>query len=317
MKLKVALPFSQRDPRWASIILGNNALNSPYTIGLYGCLITALGMYINDQPNNINQKLKANGGFSAGSGDFVWSKSTVLGLTPTYISPRYDGIPVTSQGLSKMKELLDAGFPLLTEIDFNPSTNGEEMHFVLVIGYEGNEFFIADSWTGTFVTLDIYGGAARAVIQFRAYDKKLELDGGTTVAVPSATFEELVRKSTITDKVAAKLNVEVSEAVILADIEKMLSLEDTVVQKDKQISDAQGKIADLETQIKELQDQQVIITGQKTTLEGKVTDLNKTIETQTSGIELLDKQVQQLKKDCKIPVLSGWKLSLWKWLQKQ
>jgi hypothetical protein len=27
--------------------------------------------------------------------------------------------------------------------------------------------------------------------------------------------------------------------------------------------------------------------------------------------------VQQLKKDCKVPVLSGWKLNLWKWLQKQ
>src|ERR1035437_766439 len=225
MKLKVGTLFSQRDPRWASIILGNNT-QAQYNIGMYGCLITALAMYLNDQPNNINQKLKDNGGFSQGSGDFVWSKCTALGLNQTYLSPRYDGIPVTAQGLQKMKDLLDSGLPLLAELDFNPATDGEEMHFALVIGYDGDQFFIDDPWTGQQVSLDVYGGAARAVIQFRAYDKKLDSDSGATVAVPSATFEELVRKSTITDKVAAKLNVEVSEAIILADLDKMITLED-------------------------------------------------------------------------------------------
>src|ERR1035437_1852534 len=193
MKLKVAQLYSQRDSRWASIILGNNT-QSQYNIGLYGCLITALAMYLNDQPNNINQKLKDNGGFSKGSGDFVWSKCTVLGLNQTYLSPRYDGIPVTAQGLQKMKDLLDSGLPLLAELDFNPATDGEEMHFVLITGYEGDQFFIADPWTGTSTTLDVYGGAARAVIQFRAYDKKLSEGENDALA------ECLIQHTALVDK---------------------------------------------------------------------------------------------------------------------
>jgi len=171
-KLKVLKSYSQRDSRWGNILLGYNT-NLPYTIGNFGCLITCLANYVGKTPTEINNTLKANNGFVSG-GLFVWGKSTTIGLTQTYVSPFYSDA-VSTYGLNKMRELIDNGYPLLTEVDFYPSTVNEDMHFVLVIGYDDNDIFYAiDPWTGTEVNLTIYGGVKRAVYQFRAYNKKLD-----------------------------------------------------------------------------------------------------------------------------------------------
>ena len=127
MLLKTTI-LGQRNPQWASKLLGFNT-DPKYTIGNYGCLITALGAYISKTPHEVNEILKANSGF-VGGGLFVWSKCTALGLNQTYSSPTYDG-PVTSQGLTKIKDLLSQGYPLLCEVDFNPSTVSKEQHYLL------------------------------------------------------------------------------------------------------------------------------------------------------------------------------------------
>jgi hypothetical protein len=163
--------YSQRDPRWSSIFLGDNTA-MPYTIGNYGCLITCLSSYIDKEPTQVNELLKNNKAFVSG-GLFVWSKSVVLGLNQTYVSPRYEGLMI-DQGLARMTELLDQGYPLLCEVDFNPNTSGEEMHFVLIVRYEGDSFYAMDPWVGQIINLSVYGGIKRAAIQFRAYDKKLK-----------------------------------------------------------------------------------------------------------------------------------------------
>jgi hypothetical protein len=165
--------YSQRDQRWANIFLGDNT-SFPYTIGNYGCLITCLSSYIDQDPKTTNNQLKDNKAFVSG-GLFVWTKSTVLDLNQTYVSPRYDG-PVTDQGIAKMKDLLDQGYPLLCEVDFNPNTSGEEMHFVLILRYDGDSFYAMDPWVGEIINLSVYGGIKRAAIQFRSYDKKLMIN---------------------------------------------------------------------------------------------------------------------------------------------
>ena len=191
MKLKLPIIFSQRDNRWASILLGHNT-NNAYTIGMYGCLITCLGMYVNKTPEQVNTILKEHNGFTSGSGNFIWSHSQDVGLTQQYASPKWDG-PVTAQGITKAKELLDGHYPLLCEVDFNPATVGEEMHFVLCTGYDGDTFFIADPWTGTEETFDKYGGFTRAVISYRAYNVKLPAgeDAQPTINILQTLFEEV------------------------------------------------------------------------------------------------------------------------------
>jgi hypothetical protein len=308
MKLKFLATNNQRDPQWASTLLGFNT-NSAFTIGMYGCLITAFGNYIGKNPFEVNDILKSGGGFVAGGGDFIWSKSSLLGLNQVYQSPYYADA-VSPQGLTKMKAFLDAGQPLITHIDFNPATIADEMHWVLICGYDGDKFYALDSWTGEYINMDVYGGVARAVLEYRAYDKILEKESGVMVSVESHVFEELVRKSTITDKVALKLNVEVSEAVILADLDKMITLEDVVFQKDKQLTEAQAKVATLEGKVTEKD-------GELAKVKEDLAVLTETVDKAIADNQVLSAQVQQLKKDCKVPVLSGWKLNLWKWLQKQ
>lgn len=186
-KLITPLIQSQRDSRWASVILGNNTLPQ-YDIGDYGCLITSLGNYLGLTPTEVNNHKDL---FTDKSGDFIWSKITVLGLNPVYTSPRYEN-EATTQALNKMRELLDEGLPLLCEIDFYPVTPNEEMHFVLVIGYDDNDKFIAiDPWTGSEIDLSVYGGVKRTLYCFRAYDKILPF---YTVAVSDDIFKKKIQE---------------------------------------------------------------------------------------------------------------------------
>lgn len=171
MKLKTLRQQSQRDVKWSNVFLGYNT-SVPYNIGNYGCLITCFANYIDKSPIEVNDILKSNNGFVNG-GELVWGKVNTLGINEQYCSPRYE-TAVSSQGISKMKELLDNRYPLITEIDFNPTTLPEEMHYVLIIGYEDNTFYCLDPWTGTVVDLSVYGGVERTVYRFRAYDKKLD-----------------------------------------------------------------------------------------------------------------------------------------------
>lgn len=308
MRLKLLATNGQRDPQWASTLLGYNT-SSLYTIGSHGCLITSFGNYIGKNPLEVNTTLKTNGGYSAGSGNFIWSHCTDLGLKQVYQSPYYADA-VSPQGLTKMKAFLDAGQPLITHIDFDPRDPDDDQHWILVCGYDGDAFFALDPWTGTYINLDVYGGVARAVLEYRVYDKILMPESGVTVPVESSVFENLVRKSTITDKVAAKLNVEVSEDVILADIDKMLGLEDVVVQKDRQLTEVQERVAKLEADITK---KETDLATTQSALNGLIKQVDALVDENTGFKD----QIEQLKKDCKVPTLKGWKLGLWKWLQTQ
>lgn len=233
MRLKPLGIYSQRNPQWASELLGYN--KATYTIGGWGCLITAFGCYIGKNPHDVNELLKAGGGYVSGGGLFIWSKSTLMGLNQTYASPIYDG-PVTTQGINKIKQTLDNGYPLICEVDFDKNTVQTEMHWVLLIGYENEEDIICvDPWTGQIVNLEVYGGARRAIIQFKAYDKTLQKDGQIDLQKELDTCRA-DRDSHWNDrtKIADKLGVENNMDVIIAEIDKFLSLEDKFLQSERE-----------------------------------------------------------------------------------
>jgi len=177
-KLITPLIQSQRDNRWASVILGNNN-QTQFNIGNYGCLITSLANYLGKTPVDINN-VKAL--FTQGGGDFIWSQTSLIGLNNVYTSPRYED-EVTTQGINKMKSLIDEGRPLICEIDFNPTTTKEDQHYVLIHGYDENlpdTFIGIDPWTGTVIDLSVYGGVKRTLYCFRAYDKTLPIFSDAT-----------------------------------------------------------------------------------------------------------------------------------------
>lgn len=178
MKLSVET-YSQRNGAWGSILLGYNT-SLPYNIYNYGCLITSLGNYVNKTPSEINTLLKNNSGFVNG-GNFIWSKSTVLGITQQYVSSRCMNIDFYATELQQAKDFIKQGYPVLLEVDFNPATDAAEMHFVLGAGVsDNNELLVVDPWEGQWETWSD-GAAKRNIYQFRKYDKKLSIAGATAV----------------------------------------------------------------------------------------------------------------------------------------
>ena len=300
MKLKVPQVYAQRDPRWASILLGNNT-NPQYTIGMYGCLITCFGMYIGESPDQVNTALIQGGGFPAGSGEFMWMKSPLLNLNQQVLSYRWTNA-VTDSGVQQAQQLLDQGYPLLCEIDFNPATVGEEMHFVLCIGYEEETFYIADPWTGQVTTMDVYGGFRRAVIQFRTYDRKLPPDTSVDIS------QVIISQSDAFIAVCTLLNVAANKDLAVAEIQKLITIEDQAPVKDKQIQDAQTQIKQFQTQVTDLQKQHDELTIQ-------VNTQAKTIQDQDTQIKRLSGAISDLQNQLNEPVKSGWQV-IWDGIKK-
>jgi hypothetical protein len=329
MKLKLPVIYSQRDPRWASILLGYNT-SSQYTIGNYGCLITCLAMEVNKTPDQVNQILKDNNGFSAGGGNFLWAKCTALGLASTYTSYNWSG-PVTDAGIAKAKELLDQGYPLLCEVDFNPATTGEEMHFVLAEGYDGDNFFIADPWTGNEQSFDVYGGFKRAVIQFHVYDKvfpKVEAVPDLQTELTNCRFNRDNHWNDLMEvKKHLKIDGEYSLTLILADIDKLIGLEDEMRNKDAQLKQVQQQAQDYSNQLAERTNELTMLKTDyeafKTSMEKKIADLQKEMTDNatdfTNKMKVKDDQIAGLKIDIDklkkpLPVFTGWKKKLYDWL---
>lgn len=258
MKLNVK-NYSQRDVRWGSVILGNNTL-SKYNLYDYGCLITSLGNYVDKTPAEMNTLLKNNGGFTAGGGNFIWSKCSVLGLKELYVSARCMNIDFYATELQKAKDLIKEGYPLLAEVDFNPATDYPEMHFVLLAGIsDNNELLVVDPWEGQWETWSD-GASKRNIYQFRQYDKKcLEGEDTSTILVKKKDFENMWRKSTLYDWIISTLKITDSETVVKDTINQSLGYEDTIAKLEKDKRDLGETAKELQGQLievkKELEDE--------------------------------------------------------------
>lgn len=178
MKLWLDTIYSQRDTTWASKILGFNT-DPKYTIGGYGCLITALATFLTavghkETPDTLNKRLKDLGpniGYLAGSGLFIWDSLTKLygDVEMSFESPRWeDAVP--EDALENLRDLVKHGFYVIIELDADPATGGEQMHFVGACGVEDSgEIMVADPWTGKIIPLSSYGSPAKAIYSYKAY----------------------------------------------------------------------------------------------------------------------------------------------------
>lgn len=140
--------------------------------------------------------------------------------------------------------------------------------------------------------------------------ESLITNSGVTVAVEDAIFKELVRKSTITDRVASKLNVENSETIILGELDKLISYEDAVVQKDKQLSEDNQKIEELEKKLQDLTSINESLLVENADIKSQVNKNSETISKQKIDIGTMAVQIEDLKKGLNQPVYMGIK----KWL---
>jgi len=163
-------PLSQRDTRWASHKLGY----SYYTIGGYGCLITAISMILNwygksTDPAQLNDALVRVGGFTGAN--LYWN--AIAQVQPdVYLAKAIDCYYIPAP-LHEIDALLSDDVPVLVHVDFTPG-GAVDQHWVLIVGKSGSDYIINDPWTGeqgSFRTR--YGDPARWIFRIRAYRRHI------------------------------------------------------------------------------------------------------------------------------------------------
>ncbi len=167
--MSISLPlFSQRDNRWKDKKLGT----SSSTLGGYGCLVTCLAMvskyYGKDtDPDRLNSALVNVGGFKD-KNLYIWESLTKVYGDIHEVKRVETPKPVSSDQFTSWENELKGGRPIILHVDFTPSTpyDRSDMHFVVLIGKEGDKWVVADPWYGDISSLDRYGEPRVTVQKF-------------------------------------------------------------------------------------------------------------------------------------------------------
>ena len=138
--------LSQRDPRWKDVQLG---FDSSSTIGVGGCALTSLTMFINsygfgETPDSVNKKLVDMGSGAGFVGDLlVWGA-----ITRAFPGIIYRNINIwddQAASLSAIDASINAGKPVIVQLDRSPSA-GLQNHWVVLVGKQENDYLMLDPW---------------------------------------------------------------------------------------------------------------------------------------------------------------------------
>lgn len=180
MKIQLPVIQSQKDSRW-----GSKLIKAGVSIADYGCLATCQSMVacffgMNETPEEVVNKINAKNGYTS-AGEYYWGKIVdiykEIDLKERYKRTNY---VLTDGDINAIKGAIDAGFPVMTWLDYNPKTTKSDMHWVLIIGYDPNDennFTIADPIDGTEKSLKKYLGwfkssARRTIEAYVIYEGK-------------------------------------------------------------------------------------------------------------------------------------------------
>lgn len=143
--------YSQNDPRWRYQKLGT----SQTTIGSHGCLVTGVASYMSylghaETPLTLNKKLTDNNGYQSGN-LYYWNMPRTLYGNVHKTDDRSFGDGTGFEGT--LRNILNSRRPALAMVDFIPATSGLDQHWVLMIGYQDNLFYLLDTWDGSVQAL--------------------------------------------------------------------------------------------------------------------------------------------------------------------
>jgi len=163
-KINFSTVFSQWDLRWANDILGFNS-DPKYNFYNYACLLCSIASMCkyfskDTDPISLNSKLKDVKGFAPGGGLYNWG--SINKVFPNITESKTDTPDLLTDGqVGEIKSSLDSGLVVGIELDYNPRTVENDMHFVLIVDYnpsDENDFTIADPLGGKTHSLKDYLG---------------------------------------------------------------------------------------------------------------------------------------------------------------
>ncbi len=127
------------------------------------------------------------------------------------------------------------------------------------------------------------------------------------ILVPKTQLEDFQRVKDGWNKVREKLDVQDSVPVVIAEIDKFLTLEEALRKQENQLTDAQAEANNLRGQIKEEKEKNEQLAKEAFELVQKALDLEKKYTEAVSNNEKALKRITDLEKDLAVPD-TGWTL---------
>jgi hypothetical protein len=136
-------PYSQMDPRWKDDPLG---LDNSTTIGKFGCLLTCMAMVADGfgddiTPQSLNEKMKAAGGFQGA----LVMPAALPNVLPGIRYQKYIQCDNPPAPIADIDATLDAGLPVIVEVDYSPAP-GMQNHWIVLYDRQGGDYLIQDPW---------------------------------------------------------------------------------------------------------------------------------------------------------------------------
>lgn len=177
MEKQLTVPlFSQRDPKWSKLKLGTGT----GTIGDFGCLLVSCAMlakyYGKDtNPEQLNKLFIQNNSYANGN-LYKWYE----GLSKVYSDIELLSLvdtpdPVSSSQFNLMKNEINEGRPVILQVDFYPATAQPDMHFVLLVGYDDKNYYVADPFYGDISNLNRYGDPKYTILKYAFHKGNLSV----------------------------------------------------------------------------------------------------------------------------------------------
>jgi len=143
--MKVKTKFCQADINWAGDYIGK----SRYTMGGWGCLISAYAMRLNTlgwntTPAQLNRHMTRKGAFTNDARYYWGSIGREYELKETVIDARHRR--VTKQEVDELEKKIES--QPIVQVDYNPWTARADMHFVIVEEMKGDDLIIVDPIDG-------------------------------------------------------------------------------------------------------------------------------------------------------------------------
>lgn len=298
MKLEVPV-FSQRDPKWAKKKLGNSNLE----FGLYGCAVTAMAMlccyYGKDtDPGKLNDDLKEKDGFI--EGNIIWS--AVHKVYPDIKFTSWKDYPLEPAPVNAISDRIKWGHPVVCWVDINPNQPGNQMHWVLLIGIEGDDFWLNDPWYGDQVLFSKrYGVPKIGILGHRFFSGPVPEDLGEEKKYSEAEMSQMRKERDDNWNLAMQYKREKE------------GLEVRVKDLEKRIGDLEAKIGDYinsladqlkceadESAIKEKIEVLLAIEDQKIAVEGKLTEAQKQLDSLNKELQITKENLSKSTKQYNI-----------------